>query len=134
KGLQRVDYPPHLNHASGATLGITRAAHEAIGGFDEGLPYLEDTDYCFRAQLSGIPLQFLPDAVVHYRFRDRQQALFNQARHWGKYNVLMYKRYRQNMRLAKPWKRHLSRWYTLLRRAPRLIDRQHRLAWMKTLG
>ena len=133
-GLQRVDYPPHLHHASGASLGITRDAHEAIGGFDEELPYLEDTDYCFRAQLSGIPLQFQPEAVVHYRFRDKQQALFNQARHWGQYNVLMYKRYRQNMRLAKPWKRHLSRWYSLLRRVPRLINDQHRVAWLKTLG
>lgn len=133
-GLQRVDYPPHLNHASGASLGITRAAHEAVGGFDEGLPYLEDTDYCFRLQLRGIELRFLPEAVVHYRFKDRQKALFNQARHWGQYNVLMYKRYRQNMRLANPWRRHFSRWHALIRRAPSLRQEQNRLAWMKTLG
>jgi GT2 family glycosyltransferase len=134
EGLQRVDYPPHLSHASGASLGITRAAHDAIGGFDEQLPYLEDTDYCFRAQLNGITLQFLPEAVVHYRFRARHQALFNQARHWGRYNVLMYKRYRQNMRLSNPWRSHLSRWYALLRRAPCLMQQQQRLAWVKTLG
>jgi glycosyltransferase involved in cell wall biosynthesis len=133
-GLQRVEYPPHLRHASGSSLGITRETHYAIGGFDEELPYLEDTDYCFRAQLQGIPLQFLPEAVVHYRFRARHQALFTQARHWGQYNVLMYKRYRQNMRLENPWKRHLSRWYALVRRAPDLLQHQQRLAWMKTLG
>jgi len=133
-GLQRVEYPPHLNHASGSSLGIMRDAHDAIGGFDEELLYLEDTDYCFRAQLNGIPLQFLPEAVVHYRFRNRHQALFNQARHWGQYNVLMYKRYRQHMRLANPWKRHLSRWYALVRRAPQLLQRENRLPWMKTLG
>ena len=133
-GLQRVDYPPHLNHASGATLGITREAHETVGGFDEELPYLEDTDYCFRLQLSGIDLHFLPEAVIHYRFKSRHQAMFNQARHWGQYNVLMYKRYRQDMRLANPWKRHLSRWHALIRRAPSLLQEQNRLAWMKTLG
>lgn len=133
-GLQRVDYPPHLQHASGATLGVTREAHENVGGFDEELPYLEDTDYCFRLQLSGVPLQFLPDAVVHYRFKNEHHALFNQARHWGQYNVLMYKRYGRDMRLRNPWRRHLSRWHALIRRAPCLLEQQNRLAWMKTLG
>jgi GT2 family glycosyltransferase len=133
-GLQRVEYPPHLPHASGASLGITRDAHDAVGGFDEALPYLEDTDYCFRVQLSGIALQFLPDAVVHYRFKDRHRAMFNQARHWGKYNALMYKRYGRDAKLADPWRRHLSRWYALMRRAHCLLRKQERLAWMKTLG
>ena len=133
-GLQRVDYPPHLPHAGGSTLGVTRAAHEAVGGFDEELLYLEDTDYCFRLQLSGVELHFLPEALVHYRFKDKNQALFNQARRWGQYNVLMYKRYRQNVRLKNPWRRHLSRWYALVRRAPSLLDEQKRLAWMKTFG
>ena len=134
EGLQRVEYPPHLNHASGASLGIRREAHEAVGGFDEELPYLEDTDYFFRLQLSGVNLHFLPEAVVHYRFKDHEKALFNQARHWGQYNVLMYKRYRQDRRLEKPWKRHLSRWLALVRRAPCLLEQQSRVAWMKTLG
>jgi GT2 family glycosyltransferase len=133
-GLQRVDYPPHLPHAGGSTLGVTREAHEAVGGFDEELPYLEDTDYCFRLQLSGVDLHFLPEALVHYRFKDRNSALFNQARRWGQYNVLMYKRYRQHMRVKDPWRRHLSRWYALMRRAPSLVEERNRLAWMKTLG
>ena len=133
-GLQRVAYPPHLCHASGATLGVKRAIHEQIGGFDENLRYLEDTDYCFRVQLSGVELRFLPEAVVHYRFRDNHQALFHQARHWGEYNVLMYKRYGQSERLVRPWRRHLSRWQALLRNTPSLLSKEQRLAWMKTLG
>jgi glycosyltransferase involved in cell wall biosynthesis len=134
EGLQQVAYPPHLWHASGASLGVKRKVHERIGGFDESLLYLEDTDYCFRVQLTGIELCFLADAAVHYRFRPNPQALFQQARHWGQYNVLMYKRYRESMRLDRPWRRHLSRWHTLLRRAPCLLDKEQRLAWMKSLG
>jgi GT2 family glycosyltransferase len=133
-GLQRVDYPPHLPHAGGSTLGVSREAHEGVGGFDEELLGLEDTDYCFRLQLSGVNLQFVPEALVHYRFKNRNKALFNQARYWGQYNVLMYKRYRQDMRVENPWRRHLSRWYGLIRRAPSLLDERNRLAWMKTLG
>jgi glycosyltransferase involved in cell wall biosynthesis len=134
EGLQTVAYPPHLHHASGTSLGVKREVHYAVGGFDEDLPYLEDTDYCFRLQLCGIKLHFLPDAVVHYRFKDSHQALFNQARHWGQYNVLMYKRYRQSMRLANPWKRHLSLWRSLIRRSPCLLAKEQRPVWMKTLG
>lgn len=133
-GLQQVAYPPHLCHASGASLGVKRKVHERVGGFDETLPYLQDTDYCFRLQLSGVELHFLEKAVVHYRFKDSEKALFHQARHWGQYNVLMYKRYRQSMRLAHPWRRHLSRWHALLRRAPCVLNKEQRIAWMKTLG
>lgn len=134
EGLQRVGYPPHLCHASGATLGVKREVHERVGGFDESLPVLEDTDYCFRVQLTGVELCFLKDATVHYRFRADHKALFHQARHWGEYNVLMYKRYGQNTRLAHPWRRHLSRWHSLLRTVPSLLDKDQRFAWAKGLG
>jgi glycosyltransferase involved in cell wall biosynthesis len=133
-GLQTVAYPPHLPHASGTSLGVRRELHHAVGGFDEDLPYLEDTDYCFRLQLRGIKLHFLAEAVVHYRFKDRPQELFRQARHWGQYNVLMYKRYREHMRLEHPWKRHLSLWRSLIRRSPCLLEKEQRPAWVKTLG
>jgi GT2 family glycosyltransferase len=133
-GLQRVDYPPHLPHAGGSTLGVIRAAHEAVGGFDEAVQYVEDADYCFRLQLNGVKLEFVPEALVHYRFKDRNSALFNQARHWGERNVMLYKRYRGAARIENPWRRHLSRWYALMRRAPSLVDERNRLAWMKTLG
>jgi GT2 family glycosyltransferase len=134
EGLQRLEYPPHFCHASGATLGVRREAHEVVGGFDEDLPYLEDTDYCLRLQRNGFPLEFLPEAVIHYRFKDRAQALFHQARHWGQYNVLMYKRYGRHIGLDRPWRRHLSRWRALLRRVPSLKRKEQRLTWWKTLG
>jgi hypothetical protein len=46
----------------------------------------------------------------------------------------MYKRYRQDQRLAKPWRRHLARWRGLVRTAPRLLDNERRPAWAKALG
>lgn len=134
EGLQRVSYPPQLWHASGATLGVKRKVHDRIGGFDETLPVLEDTDYCFRLQLGGVKLCFIENAIVHYRFRLNHQALFQQARCWGQYNVLMYKRYGQNARLPRPWRRHLLRWHSLLRSVPALRDKDQRFAWTKGLG
>jgi GT2 family glycosyltransferase len=133
-GLQRIDYPPYLPHAGGSTLGVIRAAHEAVGGFDEAVQYVEDADYCFRLQLNGVNLEFVPEALVHYRFKDRNSALFNQARRWGERNVMLYKHYRGTARIENPWRRHLSRWYALMRQAPSLLEERKRLAWMKTLG
>ena len=134
ESLQQLEYPPHFCHASGATLGVRRDAHKVVGGFDEDLPYLEDTDYCIRLQRNGFQLEFLPEAVIHYRFKDHARPLFHQARHWGQYNVLMYKRYGRHIGLDRPWRRHLSRWRALLRRIPSLKQKQQRLTWWKTLG
>ena len=51
-GLQKAWYPPYLLHAGGGTLGVKRSLHAMVGGFDEALPYLHDTDFCFKLQLA----------------------------------------------------------------------------------
>ncbi len=89
---------------------------DAVGGFDESLRRLMDTDYCVRIQLDGVPLVFVEDAVVHYRYRGGAGMTFQQARLWAEHNVLMYKRYRGNMRVPQPWKRYFMGWPRLLRR------------------
>jgi hypothetical protein len=81
-----------------------------------------------------VPLQLTPEAVVHYRFKHRPGQLFRQARLWAQYNVLMYKRYRQDQRLANPWRRHLARWRDVVRCAPRALHKETRPAWAKALG
>jgi glycosyltransferase involved in cell wall biosynthesis len=134
-GVQRVAYPPYLPHAGGSGIGIRRHIHELVEGFDESLPCLEDTDYCFRVQLAGFPLRFVTDAVMHYRLRERPEAAFRQACLWAEYNVLLYKRYRRSMRLDRPWWRHLSSWRSLLRSAPRALQRKEtRMRWIRALG
>lgn len=133
-GLQKVSYPPYLPHAGGSGLGVKRRVHEQIGGFDESLPYLEDTDYCFRLQLKGFELHFVPDAVMHVRHRNQTGALFCQARLWAQYNMLMNKRYGAGATLPDPWKSYVQTWRDLLGCVSRILRKESRLAWMKTLG
>jgi glycosyltransferase involved in cell wall biosynthesis len=133
-GLANIAYPPYLPYAGGCGLGVRRALHEAIGGFDESLAQLEDTDYCFRMQLKGIELHFVRDALMHVRFSNRPGALFHQARLWARFNMLMYKRHRQGMRLSRPWRRHLSSWRDLIRNGPRALRKETRVGWVRTLG
>mgnify|MGYP003577117008 CR=1 FL=1 len=102
-GLQKIGYPPYLSHAGGSGLGIRRAIHHQVGGFDESLPRLQDTDYCFRVQKLGVKLHFAADAVVHVRYNSKPVALFRQARLWAEYNELMYQRYGGGAPMAHPW-------------------------------
>lgn len=94
KELQPFLYPRYLPHCGGCGIGIKRRVHQAVGGFDESLLRLQDTDYAWRVQLSGTPLHFAPEALVHVRLRATPKDQHRQARLWGEYNVLLYKRYR----------------------------------------
>ena len=133
-GLQRVAYPPYLCHAGGSGLGTRRAIHRRVGGFDESLPRLQDTDYCFRVQRLGVELHFARDAVVHVRYSTKPASLFHQARLWAEYNVLMYRRYGGGERLAHPWASYAQTWRDLICCLPRTMQKETRGAWMKTLG
>lgn len=134
--LQRIGYPPYLPHAGGGSLGVRRLLHEAVGGFDESLPYLHDTDYCFKLQLAGVKFHFVPNAVVHIRYRDKLGGAFRQARHWAEYSMRVYKKYSLStgMTVSQPWRRHLRHWKQLLRGLPQLRRRGGRFAWVWQLG
>jgi glycosyltransferase involved in cell wall biosynthesis len=133
--LQRVRYPPYLPHAGGSGLGIRRALHEAVGGFDESLPRLMDTDYCFRVQITGVELHFVPEAVVHVRLRNDFDGIFHQARLWGQYNVLLSKRYRAHGVAAPyPWKKYMNRWKSILMNLLQIQNKRGRAALVSSLG
>jgi glycosyltransferase involved in cell wall biosynthesis len=87
---------PTLPYAGAGGLGITRRAHEAVNGFDLTLKAMagqEDTDYCIRVQLAGAPLVFVPEAVMHVRFRDTIGGVFSQAWAWAESGAYVQRRY-----------------------------------------
>ncbi len=133
-GLQEYSYPPYLPYASSSTLGVRRSVHEAIGGFDETMLKLQDTDYCWKIQLAGTELHFVPEAVVHYRFRHTIKGLYQQMRLWGEYNVLLYKKYRSlGMPKLSP-KEGVKAWLRLLKHLPQLFSKEERALWVRTLA
>ncbi len=134
QGLNPYTYPPFLPHAGGGGLGVRRRLHEAIDGFDESLPALEDTDYCWRLELAGHELAFVPDAVVHIRYRQDLAGMFAQTARFGEYNVLLYERYRaQGMPRLAPWA-GLARWIKLLLSTPQILTRRGRARWTAQLA
>jgi glycosyltransferase involved in cell wall biosynthesis len=134
-GLQKAWYPPYLQHAGGGTLGVKRAVHDKIGGFDEAFPALQDTDYCFRIQLTGYQLQWVPEAVIHVRCRPGPSARFQQIREWALYNVLLSKRHSSERGKAiAAWKEYLKNWIRLLELLPRVRTKLAWNRWMWYLG
>jgi glycosyltransferase involved in cell wall biosynthesis len=138
-GLQVLGYSPHMKHTGTGGLGILRALHERVGGFDESVRVLEDTDYCIRVQKQcGVELRFLPEAVVLVRLRVTVGRMARQQFLWAKYNVRLAKRYGDSpgvgegssMWAVVVW-RWLRLWWRLLkvRRRDQWVRWARRVAW-----
>ncbi len=127
----------HLHFLPAAStwgIGVRRTLHNSIGGFDETMFRLSDIDYCWKAQLNGATLRFIPEAVVHYRYRTALRAIFRQARLDGEYQVRLYQRYRDLGMPWHHWKRGVLNWLFLLQKAGQLRDKNKRYLWMRQFG
>lgn len=91
--LQYSPFGLPLPHAGGGNLGVSRAVFEKVGGFDDRLQCLEDTDFCWRVQLAGHPLVFWPDAVVHVRLRSSVRGMWAQGKAYGSAAAVLDARY-----------------------------------------
>jgi GT2 family glycosyltransferase len=96
-GLQRSPFGPDLPHAGAGNLGIRRPAFFSVAGFDPTVGHLEDTDLCWRIQLTGVPLVFCPEAVVHVRLRNSLRTMWAQGRLYGAASALLERRYHRTV-------------------------------------
>jgi glycosyltransferase involved in cell wall biosynthesis len=91
--LQHSPFGPDLPHAGAGNLGVHRSVFLGVGGFDPQVGCLEDTDLCWRIQLTGVPLVFWPDAVLHVRLRSSLKDMWRQGRAYGAAAALLEHRY-----------------------------------------
>jgi len=120
-GLLEWGYLDYLPFAAGAALGVRRALHDAVGGFDEAMvPAAEDMDYCWRLQRAGARIGFAADAATHYRLRTSLRAIFRQGIGYGVGHVLAYRKHRERglAPAQHPWRREVRGWLGLVRRLP----------------
>ncbi|HEY7707471.1 MAG TPA: glycosyltransferase [Gaiellaceae bacterium] len=131
-GLPTTYFPPYLPYTGAGALGIRKELHERAGGFDEGL-YLEDLDYCLRVQLLGPRLHFVPDAVIHYRFRDSLGGIFRQAYNYGRGMAAVQRKHKpRGTRFPGQRKWLVTGWKPVLLELPnaRRKGGRARLAWI----
>lgn len=132
--LQQWGEPPFMAHAGGGNLAIRREVFEAVGGFDEDLPALEDTDFCFRAQLRGHELGFVAGAEVSVRLRPSLGALYRQAHAWGYASVALHRRYLAHGMPRPNWVKNLGGWVLALPRLLLAYDRARLGRWVFRQG
>ncbi|MGI9627301.1 MAG: glycosyltransferase family 2 protein [Longimicrobiales bacterium] len=132
QAIETLWYPPYLKHAGGSGLGVWREAHERVGGFDQGLKYLEDADYCIRLQLEGYSIHFEPSALIHIRYKAGRSNTFRQARSWARANTTLYRRYGLS-RLAtrSAWRTYAQGLWNVVRSTRKLRSERARavFAW-----
>lgn len=68
-----------LPYAGAGNMALHADVFRDVGGFDEGLRCLEDTDLCWRIQLAGTPLVYRPGMLLHTRLRARWRGIFTQG-------------------------------------------------------
>lgn len=56
-----------LPFAPSGNFGIRRSVFAALGGFNEGINAGEDVEFCWRLQLRGYRLAYVPDALLFTR-------------------------------------------------------------------
>ena len=108
-------YHDDLLFPHGCNFGIHRDLFVA-NQFDEGWRAGEEIELAYRLRATGVACTFVPDAVVHYRYRDGFAATFRQARIAG--------RAQQMLRSLTGRGDERS---TVVRRAVWLVVRSHRL-------
>lgn len=84
--------PERANTGPSCNLGMPKALFEALGGFDEELPYyFEDSDLCIRAKRAGAFFRFVAEAVFRHHGSEvkRGEAIRLQEAH-SVYAMLKY--------------------------------------------
>lgn len=76
-GLHRgMDFLPY---APSGNLAVRASVFRKMGGFPTSYRGgCDEVSFCWRAQLAGYHIAVAPEAVVHYRYRDRRRDLMRQ--------------------------------------------------------
>jgi GT2 family glycosyltransferase len=123
-----------LPFGMGCSLGFRREAFESIGGFREDATYCEDVDICWRAQLAGYSIQFVPDAVVHYRPRSSAREMYRQHRNFGRARAFLYREFRTSGMPRPTGREAIGEWWAVAKAVPRLRNRSEVARWSRRLG
>lgn len=123
-----------LPASAGCRIAFKRTVFDALGGFKVPSARIEDKDFCWRAQLAGFKMHFVPEAVVHYRFRNTFGGTFRQARLDGVSSVLLYTRFSPKGMPWRSWKAAVREWIVVPLRLSRVRSKGELLRWVTRLG
>jgi glycosyltransferase involved in cell wall biosynthesis len=123
----------YLPYAPGTNLAIQRDLFMTLGGFAETYLAGEDVELSWRAQLHGVEVAFVLDAIVACR-RDMPRNQFGQYRRYGVYDVALYRAFRR-YGVPTPDARDILRSYGgIVLRLPLILHRDVRSKVVRQFG
>lgn len=123
-----------LPFGSGGTLGVQRETFDALGGFAGDMDYAEDIDFCWRAQLAGIPVHFVERAELRYRYRPSLRAMYRQHRNFGRGAALLYRTYRDRGMPRRTNREAAREWSGVARGLASIRSRADAARWARRAG
>jgi glycosyltransferase involved in cell wall biosynthesis len=123
-----------FRYAAGGNSGLRRAVWEQLGGYAEHLGWSEDIELSMRAWMAGYEVAFVPELVVHYRYRHETGVLWRQAKAAGAMRPLLWKLLRERGLPTPPRLAGWRSWVWMVLRAPTVVSRSRRPAWLWVAG
>ena len=127
------DFFSLVRFAHSCNLGVRRSVIDRFGGFDERFSVGEDIEFSIRLLRAGIPVTYIPDAVVYYRYRASLRAIFEQARAYGRAQPALLRLLAAegpSMGTRRAWRS----WLWLARHTPNLVSQHRRAEWAHVAG
>ena len=121
-----------LEAAGSGNMAVRREPFEVVGGFDEDLHVGEDTDLCWRLQLSGYRFA-IGSGVISRRESSGTLGLLRRSIDYGRCGPVLYRRYRSEGMRADPYGA-LRAWAYLIVSLPKLVDPRFRRTWARVAG
>jgi glycosyltransferase involved in cell wall biosynthesis len=108
-----------LPYAPASNVAVRAEALRAVGGFAEEYRYgCDEMALMWRAQLAGYRLAESPDAVMHYRFRDRLGSMALQHFRYARMEPRLFREFHKLGMPRASTRDALARWRAVVRHVP----------------
>ena len=118
----------------GNNYGVRRHVWSITGPLKQAYFPVADQEFSLRCWLHGVEVVGLPDAVVHYRYRDSARALWKQGFAYGSHRPLIAKLLKEAGKPTPPKFSGWKSWVMLIVRIPTLTTASGRFTWLWIAG
>lgn len=116
--------------ARGNNYGVRSTVWQRVGPLMEGYSACEDIEFSLRCWINNIKIVSLPDAVVHYRYRQSARDLWRQGWRYGTHRPMIARMLRDAGRPTPPRFSGWKSWVLLVLTIPRTVTRHGRATWL----
>lgn len=118
----------------GNNFGVRTDVWSTVGGMDERFRSVEDIEFSYRCWLHGIAIVGLPNAIVHYRYRQQGRDLWRQGFAYGSHRPMIARLLRDAGKSRPPRFVGWKSWVLLVATIPTVLTRPGRSRWLWLAG